>query len=111
MQPSAATSRARVMYCCWVPPHPWMNSTPGISAPGVTTVPAMYWSPTAISSGLSRVADIELDRVLRQGAGSWIDAAEIHECIRRYRAGIVVDLDRRAADVHPRGIAAECIER
>ena len=55
MQPSAATSRARATYCCWLPPQPCTNSTPGISVPGVTSVPAMCWSPTAISSRSSRV--------------------------------------------------------
>src|SRR5438094_8284644 len=110
MQPSAATSRARATYCCWLPPQPCTNSTPGISVPGVTSVPAMCCSPTAISSASSSVVAIEFHRVLRQATAMRIDPAKVDERTLGYRARLVVNLDGRAA--HPRAfpVALECRE-
>src|SRR5688572_3565295 len=103
MQPSATSSRARATYCCWLPPQPCTNSTPGIAVSGETSVPQMRSSPTAISNLWSRV-DIGLHGgVLREQAERGIAAAIVHARGARDLRRFAVELRRfRAYRPQPR---------
>src|SRR5581483_3357585 len=110
MQPSAAISRARARYCCWLPPQPCRNSTPGTSVAGATSVPAIVSPATAISSFVSRVDMIFRHRVLHDAPDGAVRAVEIHRRALGYRCVAVV-LETCGDDGGYRGIGVQTFER
>src|SRR5687767_130012 len=110
-QPISASLCARSPYCCWLPPQPWTNSTPGISVRGETSVPAMCWSPTWMSTSSSRVG-MRLDAaVLGEKSRAGVDVTKIHGRVAGRRRRLAVDLGRGRVHGGQRRIGLECPQR
>src|SRR5689334_19205143 len=96
MHPSAATSRARARYCCWLPPHPCTKRMPGTSVPGVTSVPATCSSSTGMSMTSSRVGMIH-ERVFGEGSHARVDILVVDGGAGRRLDAVAIELDGAGA--------------
>src|SRR6218665_3461692 len=93
MQPSAAISWARAMYCSWLPSHPCTSMTPVIRLLGPTRVPAMLRAPTGMWMLLCRVVVIaRRDGVFGERADLVVHTAEIDHRAGRQRLARAEDL-------------------
>src|SRR3569623_1235381 len=111
MQPNAAICWARPRARSWQPPQPCTNKTPGMVAPGASTVPARRAPSTAMSVFSLRVVIVLHQGELEQRADRGIGAVEQHIGRgRRFGIGAVAFLAAHA-DPATAGIVTETQQR
>src|SRR5690606_40873423 len=103
--------RARSRSNCWLPPQPWMNSTPGIRVAGARNVPDRSCPSTLMVTGWLLVAMAHHSRGLAYAAHKGVIVVVDQQGLCRLAGACAIAFRRPGAHPRQAGIRAESLKR